>query len=216
MVTCKWVCVRAYVCVCVCARVCVCLYVWLCVWVGERETDRQTDRQGHREGDRDRKRQVQRETMRQTFLFRHQLMKRIAFRKSMKCETASSVDNNHGSYNHVVFCPCGQEHNYRAFWAFRAFRAFRGRPWYTTENCVGQKNDKREKIKRKKKENRKTEKHPRISIIGSVCWSVGPSVLPSVRPSVTSYFQNLKRKVFLRVFYQGSLGTSQKCRVASL
>ena len=46
---------------------------------------------------------------------------------------------------------------------------------------------------------------PRISIRGSV----RPSVGQSVRPSVTSYFQNLKTKVFLRGFYQGSLGTSQ-------
>ena len=33
----------------------------------------------------------------------------------------------------------------------------------------------------------------------------------SVRPIVTSYFQNKKMTVFLRVFHQGSLGTSQNC-----
>ena len=33
----------------------------------------------------------------------------------------------------------------------------------------------------------------------------------SVRPIVTSYFQNKKMTVFLRVFYQGSLGTSKNC-----
>ena len=38
----------------------------------------------------------------------------------------------------------------------------------------------------------------------------------TVGRSVTSYFQNLKMKVFLRVFHQGSLQTSQKCRIASL
>ena len=56
----------------------------------------------------------------------------------------------------------------------------------------------------------------RISIRGSVRPSVGPSVGPSVRPSVTSYFKNLKIKLFLHVFHQGSLGTLQKCRIASL
>ena len=61
---------------------------------------------------------------------------------------------------------------------------------------------------------------PRIPMIGSVCRSFRPSVRPSVRLTVrlslTSYFQNLKMKVSLRVFYLGSLGTSQKCRITSL
>ena len=41
--------------------------------------------------------------------------------------------------------------------------------------------------------------------------SEGLSVRRSVRPTVTSYFQNQKMMVFLCVFYQGSLGTSQNC-----
>ena len=54
------------------------------------------------------------------------------------------------------------------------------------------------------------------SVGRSVRPSVGRSVRPSVGRSVTSYFKNLKMKVFLRVFHQGSLQTSQKCRIASL
>ena len=48
-----------------------------------------------------------------------------------------------------------------------------------------------------------------------VCPSVGPSVRWLVRRSATSYFQNLKMEVFVCVFHQGSLLTSQKCRIAS-
>ena len=45
---------------------------------------------------------------------------------------------------------------------------------------------------------------------------VRTSVRPSVGPSVSSYFQNIKMKVFLHVYHQGGPGTSPKCRIASL
>ncbi len=36
-------------------------------------------------------------------------MKRIAICKSMKHENALSMDDNHGLYNHVFFCPLWHE-----------------------------------------------------------------------------------------------------------